>query len=746
MAFKLLVNNYSFLLIEGVSNMRGLLILLSLSLFNISAYAGLGVDPVEYSCEESYYEYHYEYEKLRSIWKKFKDGGRKCNAKVIDWLTDSYTEDNLREKLPYSILDKEQVLEMLQNYGLAPRDLTLTELINYKDEIDFSKYKMPDLISRKEISQMAEDQKQIQRSFLANNPDGKWFTPILGKGAIEVSPYGYYRIDHILPPINKQQSLDLACSDLYRGFDSCEQDCTYLRTLLIELHSKVELFTKGWEWENEKMLCTTHERIREEIIPFESPYCIESCPDSSIPCNVCTVKNASSTNLDPIACLSEKDAKHTAKLNCYLNGGTNCDKVICNKVYNAGIKIPNSIGGRHETKYETSTKYFLEVESEVAGKANAIIKKATVGLKGEVELEFDIKTSVEIGSDEGSGTVYRYYTKRADGKMFECNEDMMTQNEPITCEDLDSLHEYPGFESSCSSKNEKFGLCQKYEVGDGRAFYNCSAEFENVRAVEGSAFLEFELDLFIGHTKIVGEAGVALAIAETRESYSKEFNAGGLTIENMKKTCDRWTQQWFETNFEDVVKKNNISAILHPKSLMRSNMHSLGQNEKISCSILDPKTGQYKKVEIAELGLGVGYENIEQEMPTGKNEKQIRRKRKVSLIDVRVRPTREHTLNPFSALLSSVKDLVYSSETYPTQDTPHQKGFSIPFESRHIDYIAQINAGDAKPSYILQILNSITPLSQGNSEIKNCEIVKKSDNFRKQEAQLLMLSRTIRLP
>ena len=172
---------------------------------NKSSVKSLGFESAQLSCEELHLQFHYDYEHLRYLWSEFQSPESSCNKKLLDIVADG-GEDS-RDRLP-DILEVEQL-----------RQLALEENINN---------------ARRQMISISSP------------------SPVHGKGISTVSASAPWRIDRVDLPLSLEEAKGLKCQDLYRGIDSCEQDCSLVRTTIIDLHNFQSLFSKHWEWEDQR--------------------------------------------------------------------------------------------------------------------------------------------------------------------------------------------------------------------------------------------------------------------------------------------------------------------------------------------------------------------------------------------------------------------------------------------------------------------------------------------------------------
>ena len=703
--------------------------LLSFLFFIPLSLADLGTAPVSYSCDEMYYSFYYDYEKVRELWDKFQSPSSSCNQQVINWLGND--EVSVRDQLAYAIHKKEVVLEKLKTLGIIQEDTSLEQLSD-KEFVEIllkSKQGLPDLISIKELKEKIEKEKSIEGSFLFNNNSKSWKAPKVGQGAGSSNRFGYFRIDQIGAPMDLGQTLEMRCSDLYRGFGQCEQDCVYLRTLLVDMHSKIKLFQKDWDWENDKMICTTQSAPKEYIIPFDASYCKESCPSSEVPCNTCHFKVSGEKSSKAITCLSEADARHAANLYCYLRGESEgCQQLSCNTIYNQEENEPLVVSAMNQ--YAKDETFNYSIGGEVNVSASAGIAKA--GLESGVDLQAIIKSGFLLYTHEGPTTIKRYFSKRKDGKLFECSHQMfLDKRRRISCSEIDALTSYPGAKTSCDKLESDLGPCEEYKMGDGRAFYNCTAEFTSASIVNSKAFAGVNAELKIpfvtgGELEIYGNSKFGWEITESIMAESKKFNAGGITLEHMLSTCKRWTDQWLEISFENAQDKP-WEVNLMPQTWFKSNTYDLEEDGyKMSCHVRN-SDGNFERKEINGITIKLGHETIDKEIK-GTNQTNVQKKKKVLQVAFRFNQPDEW----WDFGLVDLSEFMGENVSYPMTNSPGRKEFfNVDFKHKHSNIVSTLHQGKPSLEMLNTLMKEMGEFKNRNFEAKNCFIIDKNRKKRR---------------
>lgn len=729
--------------------MKKLILSLLLLCISVPSFADLGTTPVEYSCDEMYFAYYYEMEKIRSLWPKFQDLNSECNKPVMDWLRDpnkSFDKTGYRSSLLFTEEKKPALLEYFKALYELEEDLTVMDL---QDQAKFEKmmdqnHSLPEVFSIKDVREMIKFEKNRVNAFidrysdaefkrLKETMDTEWEPPVIGKGSLSTKGWGIFRIDLLGTPMSLDRAYMMECSQMYRGFgNSCEQDCLYLRNMLVDVHSKLKLFKQEWDWENDKMICTPQNNIKGAMIPFEASYCRLSCPGGDVPCNTCALKvTEKDKDYTPITCLSEVDARHAAELYCYMNGKENgCAELSCSKSYNANETAPLVVGARHElTKSKTDTHSIggeikLDIEAGLVGKGKT-------GIETEGNLVAEINSSMTYYSNESATIIKKYLTQREDGKLFECTYNQYKNEEPLDCGQVDAVNNHPEFSSSCHDKFKKFSTCKEHEMGEGRAFFNCSAYFSKVKNFAFKGYTGGVVDLTIpvvggAKLEITGNSQHGWEFVETVSAVSKRFNAGGLTLKQMENTCDLWQHEWYSVSFKNQVDGTWFAKLL-PEHWLKDNKHYInGDDLGIRCSVLNAKN-IWEERDITTISAKIANEHIDEDEERydprfGKAHRSQSEKRLERVLQLSFKLDDRAWSRWF--WFDGVSNYLAKDDPYPLVVAPIEKEwFSIPFENKHVQYITQISQGNVPYDLLKQFAADVFPLRNGRNHVKNCRVI-----------------------
>lgn len=722
---------------------------LLLSTLFTSTYAGLGTTPVEYSCDEMYHAFYYDLEKVRQLYDKFQNSSSSCNEQVFNWIKDpdtNFEQTGYRSAMPDTIENKAEMLELMKTMLNLDSDLTVEDIQdpNKFQAIINSNHGLPSIITEEEMQEKIEfergrreffkmSQSMIQPS-LTNVGVGLfseelWRTPNLGQGAGSTGANGFYRIDRIGYPASLDQAYAMKCSDIYRGLPSaaCENDCLYLRNILVDMHSKYKLWNQEWDWENDKMICTPQASVKGAMVPFDASYCKLSCAGGEVPCSTCNVKVNEGDQMMPITCASELDAAHAASLYCFLNSGDpNCAEISCNTTYNNHAYSPEVNGGKHEQNFDSQTSHSVGVKIEKGGE---FIGSELTGT-GEIQFEITIDKNLNIYSNESTVLVEKYFTEREDGKLFECTQDDFESRKEMDCQYLDELmvnkdgYPHPLKVSSClvggEEKNPSFSKCQSMQMGEGRAFYTCGAQLAEIEGYAAGIDAGVGFDIGIGpKLKVIGNTTHGFNFSESFATTSKRFNAGGLTLKQMESSCERWQDQWFNITFKSHVDDRVIDAILTPENFFSTDEYEMENDFKgIRCSIKN-ENQDWEVVDFADITAKIGYGQTKSQF-VDHNTDEIRERishHKVMMLSFDIDKRLYGKRAPFY-------DWYLEDISYPYFTSPEQKKFfSVPFVNRHAHFVSAIHEGNASVEILQELMDSVTPLvDEDGHEIKNCEV------------------------
>ncbi len=765
--------------------MKFLLIVLSICA-SMHAKADLGTVPAAYSCDEMYYAFTYDYERIREVWGAFNKPSSQCNKAVIDWIRDLNNVSAQQQEinsLLYAINDKEERLAFFTdpNINMLPEEMSLSFLQTLPQDEYFALLNDPslgyrDLKTQQEMIAMAEAQYNKNPSWNWNYNES-WRPPTPNAGVASVNSNGYYRIDHIGPPREYDELLALRCSDMYRGFGTCEQDCVYLRALAVDMHSKIRLFLKDWDWENDKITCTPQSRVKGNLAIFDAPYCKESCPgDFQQKCTSCSFRTKESDEKPSLyICQSEYDAHHAAQLFCNLKTGENCaGEVVCNTTFNVPSDEKMVVAG--ETFISEMLSEIVSLQGAVSGRIGTPEDSSLnigLGFQGEIQYNADVSTGINLFSVEGPPLITKYFTERkSTGKVYECIVDNNSTEEDgnnyssehlSSCEDIYEVSELDNSElrNLCEDNIKDFGPCMKTRLGEGRAFYNCEATFENIKLKTTSAMANLGGDIRLGPA----EAGVELAgsysqgwqTKSTISTVSKKFNAGGITYENMKQTCQRWTELWSETTVKsfDIDQDNSW---LFPETWV--NWLKKGQSlrkdgYRVQCSS-SKADGSIVKVLLSRLDISLGLDRFErsgdnfseEEKREGRKTKAIKKLNRSLRVKLEIdkrwwrefrsykkdengdvllnsenKPKKSIVQWPMS-LLNILGDLTFLDVDYPSDEKTNMAYFAVPYHKKYNKYLAKIKSGDFEKSDIDTFFSELGSLDHKDGfKLYDCETI-----------------------
>lgn len=719
-------------------------------LMGAASFADIATTPANFSCDEMYYSYYYDYEKLRQVYDRFNRLDSACNKPVLDWLVDEETgseNGHYRTHLSYAIENKEELFDQMKALFDIDPSITVEDLKNpevMKELIEQAS--LPKLITNEDIKKnvgfeierlrfFAEmERKNLNHekydqlmSFLQQNFEREWIPPVLGQGAGSTKMKGYYRIDLLGEPIDLSKAWDMKCAKIYRGFgNSCEQDCSYMRNVAIDVQAKMRLWQQEWDWENHKMLCTPQSKVKGSVMPFDAPFCRLSCPGGEVECSTCSYKVTNDQQKPhAVTCLSEYDAKHAADLFCYLNGNAEgCAEVTCNKSYNIHQDIPDTITAHNEYTEAFSKEHTIGFETKASLQGGPI--EAGVEVSGDVKL--GVSGSLHLYSKESATLIDKFLTERSDGKLFECPQELAQMKSRVTCEDLDAANPRYEKETSCGQDKDgrdfTFGACEPYKMGEGRAFFNCTISIDRIKSLSGKGYVGKNLNGKLpiiggGQLEVYGNTQHGFDLMTIISAQSKEFNAGGLSLEHMKATCDRWQDQWLTVTLGSHAEDSwimNLDPMSHfepQQQLLPTEEFETGSH--VSCTIKDPN-GTTRRAQIAAIETKVSMVPVSDESESAASQA---RKKKVFEMGFVIKEKMGNW--------GRLSDYLATDSFYPVAAPPLEKEyFQVDYDNRHLQFLTGTMQNNMTPEMIAEILEELTPARKGPFEIRNCEVVKRS--------------------
>ena len=402
-----------------------------------------------------------------------------------------------------------------------------------------SRDKLPDILDVEKLRQLAleENVNNSRRQMLSiSNP-----APVNGKGISTVPVTAPWRIDRVDLPLSLEEAKNLKCQDLYRGIDSCEQDCSLVRTTIIDLHNFQSLFSKHWEWEDQRD-CRSLTAPGMKSLNTDFAFCNTPClNDPSIACTMCEFgykevkQNA--------VCESSKDTKHLAELYCATrNAQADCKFMNCRKVYGgpenvvSGYDVNGTASTTKEQSWDNSTSLEVGVKASLLGSGMETSTNIQVGVKGQygMHIEGSGKPYVTRKLKDESGTIY------------------------------DRVEGAPYSEYTC------FAQVQKIDTKESNITANLGIEFSlNIVSFNGGT----SVGVNKGNQEIV-----------SHKTTSRKLRAGGLSPEYMMSECKRFQENWYKTTFLNLIAEDGELITALPSSWGDpKSWHLKNDGKKIKC-------------------------------------------------------------------------------------------------------------------------------------------------------------------